>query len=201
MNSIGASCVACLPAALLERKFDGMLQLFSLDSYKLAPISSYSKGMRQKIPIIGALLHNPQIPIFDEPISGQDITAALIFRELLADLSRTGKIVLCSSHQLALVESVCAEVVILHYGKVHGAGGRGSPGGRGSARVCAAVGTGNRRRACSLLLLLSPIMIEALLWRLEKLPFTCSYAPGKGPVVALLCGYWRAQSWKACCGL
>ena len=88
MNSIGASWVACLPAALLERKFDGMLQLFSLDSYKLAPISSYSKGMRQKIPIIGALLHNPQIPIFDEPISGQDITAALIFR--VVQLAPTG---------------------------------------------------------------------------------------------------------------
>jgi ABC-2 type transport system ATP-binding protein len=112
----------CLPATLLERKIDGMLQLFGLDSYKYAPISSYSKGMRQKILIIAALLHNPQILIFDEPISGLDITAALIFRELLSDLAREGKIVLCSSHELALVESVCSEVVILHHGKVVASG-------------------------------------------------------------------------------
>jgi len=108
----------CLPASQLERKIDGMLQFFSLDFYKHSPISSYSKGMRQKILIIAALLHNPQVIIFDEPISGLDITAALIFRELLANLAREGKIVLCSSHELALVESVCSEVVILHHGKV-----------------------------------------------------------------------------------
>ena len=112
----------CLPAALLERKMGGMLELFGLDFYKHAPISSYSKGMRQKILIIAALLHNPQILIFDEPVSGLDITAALIFRELLADLAREGKIVLCSSHELALVESVCSEVVILHHGKVVASG-------------------------------------------------------------------------------
>jgi len=112
----------CLPATLLERKIDGMLRLFSLDFYKHAPISSYSKGMRQKILIIAALLHNPAILIFDEPISGLDITAALIFRELLANLAREGKIVLCSSHELALVESVCSEVVILHHGKVVASG-------------------------------------------------------------------------------
>jgi len=112
----------CLPAGPLEKKIDGMLRLFSLDSYKYAPISSYSKGMRQKVLIIAALLHNPQVLVFDEPISGLDITATLIFRELLADLSRDGKLVLCSSHELALVESVCAEVVILHHGKVVASG-------------------------------------------------------------------------------
>ncbi len=112
----------CLPSGLLEKKINGMLGLFQLDSSKHATISSYSKGMRQKILIIAALLHNPEILIFDEPISGLDITAAFIFRELLADLSRAGKIVLCSSHELALVESVCAEVVILHHGKVVASG-------------------------------------------------------------------------------
>lgn len=112
----------CLPAGPLVKKIDGMLRLFSLDFYKHAPISSYSKGMRQKILIIAALLHNPQILIFDEPISGLDITAALIFRELLADLAREGKIVLCSSHELAFVENVCSEVVILHHGKVVASG-------------------------------------------------------------------------------
>ena len=112
----------CLSATPLERKIAGMLELFGLDFYKHAPISSYSKGMRQKVLIIAALLHNPEILIFDEPISGLDITAALIFRELLAGLAREGKIVLCSSHELALVENVCSEVVILHHGKVVASG-------------------------------------------------------------------------------
>jgi len=112
----------CLPAGHLERRISGMLELFGLDSYKYSPISSYSKGMRQKVLIIAAILHNPDILIFDEPVSGLDITAALIFRELLANLAREGKIVLCSSHELALVENVCSEVVILHHGKVVASG-------------------------------------------------------------------------------
>ncbi len=112
----------CLPSAALEHKIEGMLQLFSLDSSKHSPISSYSKGMKQKILITAALLHNPQILIFDEPISGLDITNALIFRELLARLAAQGKIVLCSSHELALVENVCSEVIILHHGRIVASG-------------------------------------------------------------------------------
>jgi ABC-2 type transport system ATP-binding protein len=108
----------CLPATALQRKIDGLLRLFSLDDYKYAPISSYSKGMKQKILIAAALLHNPQVLVFDEPISGLDITAGLIFRELVTRLASEGRIVLCSSHELGLVESVCSEVVILHEGQV-----------------------------------------------------------------------------------
>jgi ABC-2 type transport system ATP-binding protein len=108
----------CLPPAVAQRKIDGMLRLFSLDSYRYAPISSYSKGMKQKILISAALLHNPQILVFDEPISGLDITAGLIFRELVIRLAGEGRIVLCSSHELGLVESICSEVVILHNGRV-----------------------------------------------------------------------------------
>jgi ABC-2 type transport system ATP-binding protein len=108
----------CLPSGVLERKIDGMLKLFSLDDYRYAPISSYSKGMKQKILISAALLHNPEILILDEPISGLDITAGLVFRELVTRLAAEGKIILCSSHELSLVENVCSEVVILHRGRV-----------------------------------------------------------------------------------
>jgi ABC-2 type transport system ATP-binding protein len=108
----------CLPAGVLERKIGRMLGLFSLGDYKHVPISSYSKGMKQKILISAALLHNPEILIFDEPISGLDITAGLVFRELVARLAAEGKTILCSSHELSLVENVCSEVVILHRGQV-----------------------------------------------------------------------------------
>ena len=108
----------CLASDALERKNDRLLRLFSLDDYKYAPISSYSKGMKQKILISAALLHNPEILILDEPISGLDITAGLVFRELVARLAGEGKTILCSSHELSLVENVCSEVVILHRGRV-----------------------------------------------------------------------------------
>ena len=108
----------CLASDALERKIDRLLRLFSLDDYKYAPISSYSKGMKQKILISAALLHNPEILILDEPISGLDITAGLVFRELVARLAGEGKTILCSSHELSLVENVCSEVVILHRGRV-----------------------------------------------------------------------------------
>jgi ABC-2 type transport system ATP-binding protein len=108
----------CLPSGVLERKIDRMLKLFSLDDYRYAPISSYSKGMKQKILISAALLHNPEVLILDEPISGLDITTGLLFRELVTRLAAEGKIILCSSHELSLVENVCSEVVILHRGRV-----------------------------------------------------------------------------------
>jgi len=111
-----------IPAAVLDRKIQGMLRLFSLDAAKYTPISSYSKGMKQKILISAALLHNPQVLVLDEPISGLDISAALIFRELMIRLAGEGKIVLCSSHELALIESVCSEVLILHRGVVVASG-------------------------------------------------------------------------------
>ena len=88
----------CLPSEALERKIGRMLSLFLLEDYKYAPISSYSKGMKQKILIAAALVHNPEILILDEPISGLDITAGLVFRELVSRLAGEGKIILCSSH-------------------------------------------------------------------------------------------------------
>jgi ABC-2 type transport system ATP-binding protein len=81
-------------------------------------ISSYSKGMKQRILISAALLHNPQILIFDEPLSGLDVTSALVFKNLVKALSAAGKVILYSSHVLEVVEKVCSSVIILHQGKV-----------------------------------------------------------------------------------
>src|SRR5262249_23183354 len=106
------------PKSALDRKIDGFLELFSLHRYRHAPIGSYSKGMRQKILISAALLHNPDILIFDEPESGLDVTSALILRNLVKSLAREGKIVLYSSHILEVVEKVCSRVIILHKGSI-----------------------------------------------------------------------------------
>jgi ABC-2 type transport system ATP-binding protein len=102
----------------LDKKIDDLLALFSLERERHAALSSYSKGMRQKVLIAAALLHNPDVLIFDEPLSGLDVTSALIFRHLVKSLASQGKTILYSSHVLEVVEKVCSQVVILHKGRV-----------------------------------------------------------------------------------
>jgi len=107
-----------LPALESADRIDGMLRLFSLHDDRHASISSYSKGMRQKILLIAALMHNPQLILLDEPFSGLDVGSALVLRSLIQELAARDKVVLFSSHELDTVERVCSHVVILHRGKV-----------------------------------------------------------------------------------
>ena len=108
----------CLPAAPLELRIDQLLNLLSLHEHRYSPISSYSKGMKQKILISASLLHNPDIMVFDEPFSGLDVTTSLVFKNLIKVLAREGKAILYSSHVLEVVEKVCTSVIILRKGCV-----------------------------------------------------------------------------------
>jgi ABC-2 type transport system ATP-binding protein len=81
-------------------------------------LASYSKGMRQKILLLAALLHDPEVMILDEPFSGLDVSAAMILRSLLRSLAERGKIILYSSHVLEVVEKICDKVLILRSGQV-----------------------------------------------------------------------------------
>ncbi len=107
-----------LPEKPTDERIDALLEIFKLYGDRHSAISSYSKGMKQKILISAAILHNPEIILFDEPLSGLDVTAALIFRNLVAGLARAGKAILYSSHVLEVVEKVCTRVIILRRGKV-----------------------------------------------------------------------------------
>ena len=106
-----------MPDSLIARRAETMLQLFAMHPHRHTAIAAYSKGMRQRILLIAALLHNPQIIIFDEPLSGLDVTSALIFRQLVSALRQEGKIILYCSHILEVVEKVCSHVIILQRGK------------------------------------------------------------------------------------
>jgi ABC-2 type transport system ATP-binding protein len=97
---------------------DGLLRLFSLHGNRHAAIAGYSKGMRQKILLSAALLHNPDLLLLDEPFSGLDVGTGLILRDLIQELAARGKAVIFSSHELETVERVCTHVVILSRGKV-----------------------------------------------------------------------------------
>jgi ABC-2 type transport system ATP-binding protein len=107
-----------LPDAALRRKIGAFLEIFGLTDDQHAPLSAYSKGMRQKILISAALLHNPQIVIFDEPDSGLDVTSSLILRSLVQALAADGRSVVYCSHVLEIVEQVATDVLILHDGRV-----------------------------------------------------------------------------------
>jgi ABC-2 type transport system ATP-binding protein len=102
----------------LENKIDALLQLFSLHPHRHVGIGTYSKGMRQRILLIAAIMHDPEIFIFDEPLSGLDVTSALIFKNLIQALGRQGKLVFYCSHVLEVVEKVCSDVLILRKGVV-----------------------------------------------------------------------------------
>jgi ABC-2 type transport system ATP-binding protein len=102
----------------LDEKMDEFLRLFSLWDDQYCAIQSYSKGMRQKIMISAALLHNPQILILDEPLSGLDVNTAMVLKDLMQGLARKGKTIFYSSHVLEVVEKVCSRVLILRKGHV-----------------------------------------------------------------------------------
>lgn len=107
-----------LPEAQVARKANELLRLFSLYDFRYAPISAYSKGMRQRVLISAALLHDPDLLILDEPLSGMDVSSGLLFKHLLEELAQRGKTILYISHVLDVVEKVCARVIILYHGKV-----------------------------------------------------------------------------------
>jgi ABC-2 type transport system ATP-binding protein len=107
-----------LPVALLEKKIISLLGLFGILSAADQPISGYSKGMKQKVLISAALLHDPDLLILDEPESGLDVTGVLILRNLITELARRGKAILYSSHIMESVERVCSRVMVLHRGSV-----------------------------------------------------------------------------------
>jgi ABC-2 type transport system ATP-binding protein len=107
-----------LPESLLDQKINAMLDLFGLLAVADQSISGYSKGMKQKVLITAALLHDPDVLILDEPDSGLDVTMTLVLRHLVQTLARRGKAVMYSSHVLDLVEKLCTRVIVLNRGRV-----------------------------------------------------------------------------------
>jgi ABC-2 type transport system ATP-binding protein len=109
-----------IPDATLNEKIDRFLGLLGIYDDRYQTLSSYSKGMRQKILIAAAVLHNPRIVILDEPFSGLDVSAARVLKAFVRSLAAEGKMVVFSSHVLEVVEQVCTRVVILKEGHIVG---------------------------------------------------------------------------------
>jgi ABC-2 type transport system ATP-binding protein len=101
-----------------KSRIAALLELFSLAPHRHVNIGTYSKGMRQRILLIAAIMDNPDVLILDEPFSGLDVTSALIFKTLIQSLRDKGKAVFFCSHVLEVVEKVCSQLIILRKGRV-----------------------------------------------------------------------------------
>ncbi len=107
-----------LESKRVAAKSEELLRLFELHDARYATMSAYSKGMRQRVLLAAALLHDPEVIVLDEPFSGLDVSADVLFRTFLRGLADEGRAILFSSHRLDVVEKVCRRVVILHKGRV-----------------------------------------------------------------------------------
>jgi ABC-2 type transport system ATP-binding protein len=103
---------------LIEAKGSILLRLLDLESWRHSPISSYSKGMKQRVLIAAALMHDPLLLVFDEPLSGLDVVTSRLFKDLLKELAGQGKAILYISHVLEVVEQICDRVVVIARGKL-----------------------------------------------------------------------------------
>jgi ABC-2 type transport system ATP-binding protein len=102
----------------LQARIHDILETFGLSSDCVSRLDTFSKGMRQKILIAAALLHNPDLILLDEPLSGLDVNAAIMIKDLIAALASAGKTILYSSHVLDVVEKVCDRVLIIDKGRL-----------------------------------------------------------------------------------
>jgi ABC-2 type transport system ATP-binding protein len=107
-----------MPERVLEHKARALLALLSLEAAQYSALSDYSKGMKQRVLIAAALLHDPELIVFDEPLSGLDTVSARLFKDLLVLLAQHGKAILYISHVLEVVERVCSRVIVLSKGNV-----------------------------------------------------------------------------------
>lgn len=99
-------------------KIEKLAERFEMTNALGDQIQSYSHGMRQKIVIMGALVHNPKVWILDEPLTGLDPKSSYILKEMMREQANSGKTVFFSTHVLDVAEKVCDRVAIINKGKI-----------------------------------------------------------------------------------
>jgi ABC-2 type transport system ATP-binding protein len=107
-----------LAADLIAERTNMMLELFDIPASANQRIDTLSKGMRQKVVLSAAMIHDPDVLLFDEPLSGLDVNAAQVVKEILHGLAERGKTILYCSHILDVVERLCERVIILNQGQI-----------------------------------------------------------------------------------
>lgn len=106
----------------LDERIDGLLTTFELTQWADELIEAYSHGMKQRLVIAAAMIHEPKVIIVDEPMVGLDPKGAKLVKDIFIEWAREGSTVFMSTHTLTLAQEVCGEVAIVHRGRVVAAG-------------------------------------------------------------------------------
>ena len=107
-----------LPSRVLQTRVPELLKLLQLHDSRYRSMTTFSKGMRQRVLVASALLHNPELLVLDEPFSGLDVNAGLLLRTLLGILASEGRMIFFSTHRFDMVEKLCSRVIVLSSGRV-----------------------------------------------------------------------------------
>ncbi len=117
----------------VEQKAQQLMTELGLEEVLHTRISSFSKGMKQKVLIISSLLHDPDILFLDEPLSGLDANSVMVVKDILAMLAASGKTIFYSSHIMDVVEKISNRIVLLYNGKIAADGSFEELKGKGEA--------------------------------------------------------------------
>jgi ABC-2 type transport system ATP-binding protein len=107
-----------LPSSHIEEKATELLRLFALYNQRDDRMTTFSKGMKQKVLLISGMLHNPEVIFLDEPLSGLDANAVILVKEILAQLKHAGKTIFYSSHIMDVVEKISDRIVLINQGTI-----------------------------------------------------------------------------------
>lgn len=106
------------PKEKIDDRIDELLQLFKLPEWKNKKVKTFSKGMNQKLGVIQAIIHNPEIIILDEPQTGLDPKARIGVRKYIRELQKQGKTIFVASHMLYEISEVCDKIALINYGSI-----------------------------------------------------------------------------------
>lgn len=112
------SDIYAIPADIRRERIDKYAELFELKADLAQPISSYSHGMKQKLAIISALIHEPKLFLMDEPFVGLDPKASHILKGIMRDICNSGGAIFFSTHVLEVAEKLCDKVAIIKGGRL-----------------------------------------------------------------------------------
>ena len=104
--------------AVVDKKARELLELFELSEHLDSRMTTFSKGMRQKVLLIAGMIHNPALLFLDEPLSGLDANAVILVKEILSQLKHAGKTIFYSSHLMDVVEKISDRIIIINKGEV-----------------------------------------------------------------------------------
>ena len=107
-----------VPKEIYTQRIGSFMEMFDLKKETYTPMHAFSKGMRQKVLIIASLIHDPEVIIWDEPLSGIDYDTTITVRNLVKELSAAGKTFFYSTHLIESVDKICTRVIILKGGKI-----------------------------------------------------------------------------------